>query len=140
MTRLKIKHITLIEWEKYRGHIKDIRMITPNYQKEMVTLYLAGIIDVNENNELRPYDFLSREEAQKWINNIKEYSSLSPDEVLNKLAESIRNLEEKPMPEAEKPSNAEIWRSTSPYVNKRLYEYPLKLDKEKYPELNYVYS
>jgi len=136
MTRLKIKHITLIEWEKYRGHIKDIRMITPNYQKEMVTLYLAGIIDVNQNNELRPYDLLTKEEAQKWINNVKEYGSLSPDEVLNKLSENIRDLEEKPMPEVEKPSNADLWRSTSPYVNKRLYEYPLVLKTTPWADLD----
>ena len=123
------EYFTLVKWENYRGHIKDIRMITPNYQKEMVTLYLAGIIDVNENKELRPYDFLTKEEAQEWINKCKEYSSLSSDEVLSKLAVNIRKLEEKPMPEVEKPSNAEIWRSTSPYVNKRLYEYPLKLDR-----------
>ena len=123
------EYFTLINWENYRGHIKDIRMITPNYQKEMITLYLAGIIDVNENKELRPYDFLTKEEAQEWINKCKEYSSLSPDEVLMQVAKNIRKLEEKPMPEVEKPSNAEIWRSTSPYVNKRLYEYPLKLDR-----------
>lgn len=122
-------YFTLVEWENYRGHIKDIRMITPNYQKEMVTLYLAGIIDANENKELRPYDFLTKEEAQEWINKCKEYSSLSPDEVLMQVAKNIRKLEEKPMPEVEKPSNAEIWRSISPYVNKRLYEYPLKLDR-----------
>jgi hypothetical protein len=131
------EYFTLVKWENYRGHIKDIRMITPNYQKEMVTLYLAGIIDVNENKELRPYDFLTKEEAEKWINNCKEYSSLSADEVLMKIVKSIRNLEEKPMPEVEKPSNAELWRSTSPYVNKRLYEFPLKLDKENYAILNY---
>ena len=129
--------ITQDKWENYRGHKKEIRMITPNYQKEMVTLYLAGIIDVNENKELRPYDFLTKEEAQEWINKCKEYSSLSSDEVLSKLAVNIRKLEEKPMPEVEKPSNAEIWRSTSPYVNKRLYEYPLKLDKEKYSMFNF---
>lgn len=123
------EYFTLINWENYRGHIKDIRMITPNYQKEMITLYLAGMIDVNENKELRPYDFLTKEEAQEWINKCKEYSSLSPDEVLMQVAKNIRKLEEKPMPEVEKPSNAEIWRSTSPYVNKRLYEYPLKLDR-----------
>lgn len=123
------EYYTLTGWENYRGHIKDIRMITPNYQKEMITLYLAGIIDVNENKELRPYDFLTKEEAQEWINNIKGYSLLSSDEVISKLAKNIRNLEEKPMPEVEKPSNAEIWRSISPYVNKRLYEYPLKLDR-----------
>jgi len=123
------EYFTLVKWENYRGHIKDIRMITPNYQKEMVTLYLAGMIDVNENKELRPYDFLTKEEAQEWINKCKEYSSLSPDEVLMQVAKNIRKLEEKPMPEVEKPSNAEIWRSTSPYVNKRLYEYPLKLDR-----------
>jgi hypothetical protein len=122
------EYFTLINWENYRGHIKDIRMITPNYQKEMVTLYLAGIIDVNENKELRPYDFLTKEEAQEWINKCKEYSSLSPDEVLMQVAKNIRKSEEKPMPEVEKPSNAKIWRSISPYVNKRLYEYPLKLD------------
>ena len=122
------EYFTLVEWENYRGHIKDIRMITPNYQKEMVTLYLAGIIDASGNKELRPYDLLTREEAQKWINNVKEYSSLSPDEVLSKLAPNIRKLEEKPMPEVEKPKNAEIWSSIYPYVNKRLYEYPLKLD------------
>ena len=122
-------YFTLVEWENYRGHIKDIRMITPDYQKEMITLYLAGIIDANENKELRPYDFLTKEEAQKWINNIKGYSLLSSDEVISKLAKNIRNLEEKPIPEVEKPSNAELWLSTSPYVNKRLYEYPLKLDK-----------
>jgi hypothetical protein len=103
-------------------------MITPDYQKEMITLYLAGIIDANENKELRPYDFLTKEEAQEWINKCKEYSSLSPDEVLMQVAKNIRKLEEKPMPEVEKPSNAKIWRSISPYVNKRLYEYPLKLD------------
>jgi len=123
------QYFTLVYWENYRGHIKDIRMITPNYQKEMVTLYLAGMIDVNENKELRPYDFLTKEEAQEWINKCKEYSSLSSDEVLSKLAVNIRKLEEKPMPEVEKPSNAEIWRSISPYVNKRLYEHPLKLDR-----------
>ena len=123
------EYFTLINWENYRGHIKDIRMITPNYQKEMITLYLAGMIDVNENKELRPYDFLTKEEAQEWINKCKEYSSLSPDEVLMQVAKNIRKLEEKPMPEVEKPSNAEIWRSISPYVNKRLYEYPLKLDR-----------
>lgn len=123
------EYFTLINWENYRGHIKDIRMITPNYQKEMITLYLAGMIDVNENKELRPYDFLTKEEAQEWINKCKKYSSLSPDEVLMQVAKNIRKLEEKPMPEVEKPSNAEIWRSTSPYVNKRLYEYPLKLDR-----------
>lgn len=122
------EYFTLINWENYRGHIKDIRMITPNYQKEMVTLYLAGIIDVNENKELRPYDFLTKEEAQEWINNCKQYSLLNPDEVLMQLTQNIRKLEEKPMPEVEKPSNAEIWCSISPYVNKRLYEYPLKLD------------
>ena len=131
------QYFTLVYWENYRGHIKDIRMITPNYQKEMVTLYLAGMIDANENKELRPYDFLTKEEAQEWINKCKEYSSLSSDEVLSKLAVNIRKLEEKPMPEVEKPSNAEIWRSTSPYVNKRLYEYPLKLDKEKYSMFNF---
>src|SRR5690606_18695335 len=38
------QYFTLVYWENYRGHIKDIRMITPNYQKEMVTLYLAGMI------------------------------------------------------------------------------------------------
>ncbi|WP_161950364.1 S-layer homology domain-containing protein [Clostridium thermosuccinogenes] len=123
------EYFALVEWENYRGHIKDIRMITPDYQKEMITLYLAGIIDANENKELRPYDFLTKEEAQKWINNIKGYSLLSSDEVISKLAKNIRNLEEKPMPEVEKPSNAELWRSPSPYVNKRLYEYPLKLDR-----------
>lgn len=123
------EYFTLINWENYRGHIKDIRMITPNYQKEMVTLYLAGIIDVNKNKELRPYDFLTKEEAQEWINNCKQYSLLNPDEVLMKIVKSIRNLEEKPIPEVEKPSNAELWRSPSPYVNKRLYEYPLKLDR-----------
>lgn len=122
------EYFTLINWENYRGHIKDIRMITPDYQKEMITLYLAGIIDANENKELRPYDFLTKEEAQEWINKCKEYSSLSPDEVLMQVAKNIRKLEEKPMPEVEKPSNAKIWRSISPYVNKRLYEYPLKLD------------
>lgn len=121
------EYFTLVEWENYRGHISDIRMITPNYQKEMITLYLAGIIDTNDNKELRPYDFLTKEEAQKWINEVKEYSSLSPDAVLNKLAVNIRKLEEKPMPEVEKPSNANLWKSTSPYVNKRLYEYPLVL-------------
>jgi len=134
---IDIKYLILSNWEDYRGHIKDIRMITPNYQKEMITLYLAGIIDTNNNKELRPYDFLTKEEAEKWINNIKEYSLLSPDEVLIKLAKNIRDLEEKPMPEVEKPSNAEIWRSTSPYVSKRLYEYPLKLDKEKYSMFNF---
>ena len=80
------EYFTLINWENYRGHIKDIRMITPNYQKEMITLYLAGIIDANENKELRPYDFLTKEEAQEWINKCKEYSSLSPDEVLMQVA------------------------------------------------------
>ena len=123
------QYFTLVYWENYRGHIKDIRMITPNYQKEMVTLYLAGMIDANENKELRPYDFLTKKEAQEWINKCKEYSSLSPDEVLMQVAKNIRKLEEKPMPEVEKPSNAEIWCSISPYVNKRLYEYPLKLDR-----------
>ena len=131
------QYFTLVYWENYRGHIKDIRMITPNFQKEMITLYLAGMIDANENKELRPYDFLTKEEAQEWINKCKEYSSLSSDEVLSKLAVNIRKLEEKPMPEVEKPSNAEIWRSTSPYVNKRLYECPLKLDKEEYSMFNF---
>jgi len=134
---MSTQYFTLIHWENYRGHIKDIRMITPNYQKEMITLYLAGIIDTDNNRELRPYDFLTKEEAQKWINKVKEYSSLSPDEVLNKLATNIKKLEEKPIPEVEKPWNAEIWRTISPYVNKRLYEYPLKLDKEKYAMFNY---
>jgi len=132
------KYLILTGWENYRGHISDIRMLTPEYQKEMVTLYLAGIIDTNEKGELRPYDFLTKEEAEKWIENVKQYSSLnSQDEVLIELAKNIRNLAQKPMSEVEKPSNASLWRFISPYVNKRLYEYPLKLDKEKYDFANY---
>jgi len=73
------EYYILFDWENYRGHIKDIRMITPQYQKEMVTLYLAGIIDTDRNCELRPYDFLTKEEAEEWISNIKEYGSLAVD-------------------------------------------------------------
>lgn len=124
------EYFTLRNWQDYCGHIKDIRMITEKYQKEMVTLYLAGIINFDSNKELRPYDFLTKEEAKEWINACEEYRSLSTDEVLAKLLTNIRKLEEKPLPEVEKPSNANLWRSTYPYVNKRLYEYPLKLDKE----------
>lgn len=124
------EYFTLCDWKDYCGHIRDIRMITEKYQKEMVTLYLAGIINLDGNKELRPYDFLTKEEAKEWIDVCEEYRSLSSDEVLAKLLKNIRELEKKSMPEVEKPSNANLWRSTYPYVNKRLYEYPLKLDKE----------
>lgn len=130
------KYFALLEWENYRGHIADIRMITPNYQKEMVTLYLAGIIDTNESGEMRPYDFLTKEEAEEWIERIKKFGSLSAGEALITLAENMRELGEKPMPEVERPYNADLWRSISPYVSRRLYEYPLKLDKEKYAIMN----
>ncbi len=90
----------------------------------MVTLYLAGLIDT-DNQELKPYDFLTKEEAKQWIRNIKEYSSLDQTEVLTKLAKQIQDLDKKPMPEPEIPSNAELWGEIYPYVDKRLYEYPI---------------
>ena len=118
------EYFTLLNWENYRGHIKDINMVTEEYQKEMVTLYLAGIIDV-DNQQLNPYDFLTKKEAEKWIMSVKEYATLNQTEVLAKLTRQIRDLEENPMPEAENPSNASLWGEIYPYVDKSLYEYPL---------------
>ena len=124
VNQTSFKYLTLLDWEDYRGHIEDIQMVTEEYQKEMVTLYLAGLIDT-DNQELKPYDFLTKEEAKQWIRNIKEYSSLDQTEVLTKLAKQIQDLDKKPMPEPEIPSNAELWGEIYPYVDKRLYEYPI---------------
>lgn len=124
VNQTSFKYLTLLDWEDYRGHIEDIQMVTEEYQKEMVTLYLAGLIDT-DNQELKPYDFLTKEEAKQWIRNVEEYSSLDQTEVLTKLVKQIQDLDKKPMPEPEIPSNAELWGEIYPYVDKRLYEYPI---------------
>ena len=121
------KYLKLIEWKKYIGNVKDIRMISDLYQKEMVTLYLAGVIDADKEGDLNPYGFVTKQEGKELINKLGKFSAQGADETLKELLLSIRDVEEKSMPEVEKPSNAELWRSISPYVNKRLYEYPLKL-------------
>lgn len=113
----------LREWEKYRGNIFDIYQITEEYQKEMVTLYLAGLMDVNKNKELRPYDFLTEKEATALINQVKKYANLTPKEAREKLLTKIRTLDAKALPSVQKPSNAKLWGETYPYVNKSLYEY-----------------
>ncbi|HHW00227.1 MAG TPA: S-layer homology domain-containing protein [Clostridiaceae bacterium] len=123
------KYIILTHWEKYKGNISDIRMITEPYQKEMVLLYLAGIFDTDKEGNLNPYGFITKEDGKELISRLSKLNTDSIDKTLKELHLGIRDLKEKPMPEVEKPSNAEIWRSISPYVNKRLYEYPLKLDK-----------
>lgn len=136
MNQTSFNYLTLLDWEKYTGHIKDINMLTEEYQKEMVTLYLADLIDT-DNQNLKPYDFLTKKEAEKWISNFKEYAFLSQTEVLTKLSNQIHSLEEKPMPEVEVPANAELWGETYPYVNKRLYEYPIpQLSKTLYQFYN----
>lgn len=118
----------LREWEKYRGNIFDIYQITEEYQKEMVTLYLAGLMDVNKNKELRPYDFLTEKEATALINQVKKYANLTPKEAREKLLTKIRTLDAKALPSVQKPSNAKLWGETYPYVNKSLYEYIKEVD------------
>lgn len=117
-------YFLLSEWQDYRGHIKDIHKVTEEYQKEMVTLYLAGVIDLIDG-ELRPYDFLTKEDAGQWLEAFKTFVSLDEAEVLAKLKETLRYLDKRPMPEPAQPSNAERWRNIYPYVSKTLYEYPL---------------
>lgn len=119
---------SVYDWEKYRGNIADIYQITEEYQKEMVTLYLTGLIDVNKNKKLRPYDFLTKKEATALINNVKQYASLSPKEAQSKLLTMIRTLDEKALPIIQKPSNAKLWGEIYPYVDVSLYEYVKKVD------------
>jgi len=59
------KYFTLIYWQDYIGNIKDIRMITKEYLKEMATIYFAGLLDADECGRLRPYDFLTKKEAKR---------------------------------------------------------------------------
>lgn len=113
----------MVEWENYRGNISDIYQITEEYQKEMVTLYIAGFMEVDEDQELRPYDFLTETEATALINHVKEFASLNPREAQEKLMPMIRSLEVKALPSVTKPSNAKMWGETYPYVNTSLYEY-----------------
>lgn len=144
------KYFTLIYWHDYIGNIKDIRMITKEYLKEMMTLYLIGLLDTNEDGKLRPYDFLTKDEAKELIDRLKTYDCKDSKKVIEQLPMYIRDLEAKPMenflkkagmrilykrildeipmpePEIERPSNKELWWTTYPYVNKRLYEYPLE--------------
>lgn len=120
---------TVYDWENYRGNISDIYQITEEYQKEMVTLYLAGFIEVDKNKELRPYDFLTKEESKQLINKIKEFAYLNPKEAQDKLQTLIRDdINEKAMPSIKKPSNAKLWGETYPYVNTSLYEYVKNVD------------
>ena len=89
----------------------------------MVTLYIAGFMEVDEDQELRPYDFLTETEATALINHVKEFASLNPREAQEKLMPMIRSLEVKALPSVTKPSNAKMWGETYPYVNTSLYEY-----------------
>ncbi|HCL01199.1 MAG TPA: hypothetical protein DHW61_02100 [Lachnoclostridium phytofermentans] len=120
---------TVYDWEGYRGNISDIYQITEEYQKEMVTLYLAGFMDVDKNNELRPYDFLTKKEATVLIDNVKQFSSLNPRQAQDKLLTMIRDVKEKAMPSMRKPSNAKLWGETYPYVDASLYEYVKEINK-----------
>ena len=144
------KYFTLIYWHDYIGNIKDIRMITEEYLKEMMTLYLAGLLDTDEDGKLRPYDFLTKEEAKELVDRLKRYDWKDSKKTIEQLPMYARDLDAKPMenflkstdtrilyqrildetpisePEIERPSNKELWWTTYPYVNKRLYEYPLE--------------
>ncbi|MDK2801283.1 MAG: hypothetical protein PWP27_1833 [Clostridiales bacterium] len=146
------KYFTLIYWHDYIGNIKDIRMITEEYLKEMMTLYLAGLLDTDEDGKLRPYDFLTKEEAKELVDRLKRYDLKDSKKIIEQLPMYVRDLDAKPMenflkstntkilykrildevpifgPEIEKPSNKELWWTTYAYVNKRLYEYPLETD------------
>lgn len=143
------KYFTLIYWQDYVGNIKDIRMIAKEYLKEMATTYYAGLMDADENGRLRPYDFLTKEEAEELAERLKRYDLKDSQKAIEQLAKYVRDLDEKPMenflksidmritykrildgtppePEIEAPSNKELWASICPYVNKRLYEYPVE--------------
>lgn len=113
----------IYSWEEYRGNIADIYQITEEYQKEMVTLYLAGFIDVDKNQNLRPYDFLTKEEASELIQTVKSFASLNPRKANEKLLTMIRPVKEKALPSVKNPSNARLWGETYPYVKSSLYEY-----------------
>lgn len=144
------KYFTLIYWQDYIGNIKDIRMITKEYLKEMSTIYFAGLLDADECGRLRPYDFLTKKEAKELADRLKRYDLKDSQKAIMQLAEYVRDLDEKPMenllksigiritytrildettasePEIEAPSNKELWAAIYPYVNKRLYEYPVE--------------
>ncbi|HHY78383.1 MAG TPA: hypothetical protein GX498_07775 [Clostridiales bacterium] len=146
------KYFTLIYWQDYIGNIKDIRMITKEYLKEMATTYFAGLLDADQYGRLRPYDFLTKEEAKEIAERLKRYDSKDSQKALEQLADHVRDLDIKPMenflketgiklnhirilngtyepePEIEAPSNKELWASISPYVNKRLYEYHIETE------------
>ena len=70
----------VLNWKVYRGHIQDIYKITEEYQQEMVTLYLAGLIDANDKGELKPYDFLTKNEAEEWIEKVERYKGKGKNE------------------------------------------------------------
>lgn len=113
----------LVSWQDYKGHVSDIRMLTPEYEQEMMTLYLTGFIDLNEDNGLDPYGFLTMQEAENWINRMKEYAHLSTEQVYTKLMQNIRPLVKKPLPDMELPAkNNGFWSDYSPYVDKSVYE------------------
>jgi len=144
------KYFTLIYWHDYIGNIKDLRMITKEYLKEMATTYFAGLLDADENGRLRPYDFLTKDEAKILVERLKRYDTKDSKKAVEQLADYVRELDIKPMenflksigmrlhytrmldgtyepePEIEAPSNKELWVSICPYVNKRLYEYPFR--------------
>lgn len=143
------KYFALVYWHNYIGNIKDIRMITEEYLKEMTTLYLAGILDSDNEGKLRPYDFLTKEEAEEIINRVKRYDAKDSKKAIEQLALYIRDVDMKPIDKyldstaikiiyhtnldknlmadykVEEPSNSNLWWTTYPSVNKRLYEYDI---------------
>lgn len=105
----------LSQWQDYRGNISDIYNITPEGQKESVLCYLTGIMNLDPQDEFKPYGFVTNEEMEDILKNLKKIKGKNDIKI-------IEDVNKKEMPPYEKMTQEEKWLWTNPYVDKGLYE------------------
>jgi len=68
---LKKKYDILFDWKAYRGNFKDLYTIQPADVSACVFAYMTGLMDT-KNGYFKPYDFVSKQEAQQTINRMQK--------------------------------------------------------------------
>jgi hypothetical protein len=104
-------------YKDYRGNLKDIYMIVPEYQEETVSCYMTGIMGLTEDGKFRPYGFVSKEEQDYLLKQIKRVKD-------NGGVEIKKGITPKAMPDYPKPKKNKIsdFSRIYPYVPVSYYE------------------
>lgn len=68
---LKKKYNILFDWKSYRGNFKDLYTIQPADVSACVFAYMTGLMDT-KNGYFKPYDFVTKQEAQQTINRMQK--------------------------------------------------------------------